>query len=120
MIACPTCAFEASDDSAFCSKCGTKLVPPQAMTEERKTVTTLICDLVGFTAMSEVADPEDVDRVLNDYIAVPPRSSSPTAAPSRNSSATPSSASSACRLCMRTTPNGPSGQACASSRRWRA
>ena len=30
MIACPGCGFEAPDDSAFCSKCGTKLASPAA------------------------------------------------------------------------------------------
>lgn len=34
---------------------------------ERKVVTALFCDLVGFTAMSESADPEDIDRILNGY-----------------------------------------------------
>jgi class 3 adenylate cyclase len=37
-------------------------LPP---TDERKVVTTLFCDLVGFTASSEAADPEDVDRMLS-------------------------------------------------------
>jgi class 3 adenylate cyclase/tetratricopeptide (TPR) repeat protein len=32
-------------------------------------VTTLFCDLVGFTAASEAADPEDVDRMLAGYFA---------------------------------------------------
>jgi class 3 adenylate cyclase/tetratricopeptide (TPR) repeat protein len=35
--------------------------------QERKVVTTVICDLVGFTSMSERADPEDVDRLLEEY-----------------------------------------------------
>ena len=30
-------------------------------------MTSLFCDLVGFTAASEAADPEDVDRVLAGY-----------------------------------------------------
>jgi class 3 adenylate cyclase/tetratricopeptide (TPR) repeat protein len=38
--------------------------------EERKVVTSLMCDLVGFTASSEAADPEDVDRVLATYFGV--------------------------------------------------
>ena len=38
--------------------------PLAAIAEERKIVTTLFCDLVGFTAMSEAADPEDVDALL--------------------------------------------------------
>jgi class 3 adenylate cyclase len=38
-----------------------------SMTEERKVVTALFCDLVGFTATSDGADPEDVDRMLTSY-----------------------------------------------------
>jgi len=38
--------------------------------EERKIVTALFCDLVGFTALSESADPEDVDRMLTGYFAM--------------------------------------------------
>ncbi len=45
------------------------MAPAAAISEERKTVTTLFCDLVAFTAMSEAADPEDVDRILSDYFA---------------------------------------------------
>ena len=33
-------------------------------------ITSLFCDLVGFTAASEAADPEDVDLVLAEYFAV--------------------------------------------------
>ncbi len=33
-------------------------------------MTSLICDLVGFTASSEAADPEDVDRMLAAYFGV--------------------------------------------------
>jgi class 3 adenylate cyclase/tetratricopeptide (TPR) repeat protein len=69
VIACPQCGFEAPDDFAFCPKCATALVPACAAPEERKTVTTLFCDLVAFTAMSEAADPEDVDAVLRRYHA---------------------------------------------------
>jgi class 3 adenylate cyclase/tetratricopeptide (TPR) repeat protein len=67
MIACPGCGFEASDEFAFCPKCATKLATPPSIAEERKTVTTLFCDLVDFTAMSEAADPEDVDALLGRY-----------------------------------------------------
>ncbi|HET6496246.1 MAG TPA: AAA family ATPase, partial [Thermoleophilia bacterium] len=35
--------------------------------QERRVVTTLVCDLVGLTAISEPADPEDVDRLLEEY-----------------------------------------------------
>ena len=67
MITCTSCGFEAPDDFAFCPKCATALTAPLAVAEERKVVTTLFCDLVGFTAMSERADPEDVDAVLRAY-----------------------------------------------------
>ena len=40
---------------------------PPRPADERRTVTTLFCDLVGFTAMSEAADPEDVDACLRAY-----------------------------------------------------
>ena len=69
MIACPSCGVRAPDDSAFCSKCGAKLGAPPPAAQERKTVTTLFCDLVAFTAMSEAADPEDVDALLGEYFA---------------------------------------------------
>ncbi len=49
--------------------CATSLAAPSATAEERKTVTTLFCDLVGFTAMSEAADPEEVDALLRAYFA---------------------------------------------------
>jgi class 3 adenylate cyclase len=69
MIACPSCGFEAPDDFAFCPKCAASLASPPLIAEERKVVSTLICDLVSFTAMTEAADPEDVDRILNSYAA---------------------------------------------------
>ncbi len=37
------------------------------MADERKVVTTLFCDLVGFAALCERADPEDVDAGLRRY-----------------------------------------------------
>ena len=64
MIACPSCATELPEASRFCLSCGARLAAPAAAAEERKTVTTLFCDLVAFTAMSEAADPEDVDALL--------------------------------------------------------
>jgi class 3 adenylate cyclase/tetratricopeptide (TPR) repeat protein len=69
MIACPSCATELPEASRFCLSCGARLAAPAAAAEERKTVTTLFCDLVAFTAMSEAADPEDVDAVLRHYHA---------------------------------------------------
>jgi len=48
--------------------CGASLVPePIAAREERKVVTVLFCDLVGFTAKAEQLDPEDVRAILGPY-----------------------------------------------------
>ena len=49
---CAACGFETSDDFAFCPKCATALTASLAVPEERKVVTTLFCDLVGFTALA--------------------------------------------------------------------
>ena len=69
MIACPSCGAENPDRAKFCMECAAPLAAPSPVCEERKVVTTLFCDLVAFTAMSESADPEDVDRILGDYFA---------------------------------------------------
>ena len=48
--------------------CGAPLVATQvAMREERKVVTVVFCDLVGFTARAERLDPEEVRGVLRPY-----------------------------------------------------
>ena len=52
----------------FCGACGASLTgPAQAPAEERRLVTVLFCDLVGFTARSDQADPEDVGALLRPY-----------------------------------------------------
>ncbi|HEX6474952.1 MAG TPA: hypothetical protein VF114_07705, partial [Candidatus Limnocylindria bacterium] len=79
MVACGGCATESPDGFRFCPVCGlplpdapaadlpaaawpAKTASDSAVIEERRVVTALFCDLVGFTAASETADPEDVDR----------------------------------------------------------
>jgi class 3 adenylate cyclase/tetratricopeptide (TPR) repeat protein len=65
---CPSCGRENADDARFCSWCATSLsTEPQR--EERKVVTCLFCDLVGFTARTEHMDPEDVRSLLQPYHA---------------------------------------------------
>ena len=58
-------------------------------TRERKIVTVLFCDLVGFTARAEHLDPEDVQAILARITLAFGRISNATAGPSRSSSATP-------------------------------
>jgi class 3 adenylate cyclase/tetratricopeptide (TPR) repeat protein len=71
MATCPACGHENRDGAKFCEECATPLgTPARPVAEERKVVTALFCDLVGFTATSEAADPEDVDRMLTAYAAM--------------------------------------------------
>ena len=68
---CHSCGHENPDGAKFCMECATSLgVPARRPAEERKVVTALFCDLIGFTATSENADPEDVDKMLADYFAM--------------------------------------------------
>src|SRR5690349_9900752 len=68
MLACPECGRENDDDARFCSGCGTQLEEAAAAPrEERKVVTVLFADLVGFTARSEQLDPEDVRATLSPF-----------------------------------------------------
>src|SRR2546421_1922844 len=54
----------------FCSECGAALIASApAARAERKIVTVLFADLVGFTARAERLDPEDVRAVLAPYHA---------------------------------------------------
>ncbi len=55
MAACPSCGEDNPTAQRFCGSCGTGLSTPgpDALPEERKLVTALFCDLVGFTATSE-------------------------------------------------------------------
>ncbi len=69
MTACPSCGHEAPDGAAVCPHCGAQLISPRRA-EERRTVTTLFCDLVGFTALSERNDAELVDAFLHRFYAV--------------------------------------------------
>ena len=68
MIICTQCGQENPETNKFCGECGTLAVESvRPVAEERKVVTALFCDLVGFTAVSESADPEDVNVMLDRY-----------------------------------------------------
>ena len=67
-MTCPSCARELPGEFPFCPFCGASLAV-QAGREERKTVTVLFADLVGFTARAEQLDPEDVRALLAPYHA---------------------------------------------------
>ena len=65
---CPNCGQESPDTFLFCGRCGTPFAAEPAR-EERKVVTVLFTDLVGFTGRSERLDPEDVRATLSPYYA---------------------------------------------------
>jgi class 3 adenylate cyclase/tetratricopeptide (TPR) repeat protein len=70
MPACPNCREDNPERARFCWSCGEALEEaPATAGEERKVVSVLFVDLVGFTTSSEQADPEDVRARLRTYHA---------------------------------------------------
>jgi predicted ATPase/class 3 adenylate cyclase len=64
---CPQCGQENRAEARFCDACGAALAPLVVKREERKVVSVLFADLVGFTATAEVLDPEDVRGLQEPY-----------------------------------------------------
>jgi class 3 adenylate cyclase len=69
MGVCPSCQRELPGQFPFCPFCGESTAPQTAAREERKVVSVLFVDLVGFTARAERLDPEDVRSLLGPYHA---------------------------------------------------
>jgi len=66
--ACPSCGHSNEAAARFCSACGVALAETKPSgREERKVVTVLFADLVGFTGRAEQLDPEDVGAILRPY-----------------------------------------------------
>ncbi|HEX5951115.1 MAG TPA: adenylate/guanylate cyclase domain-containing protein [Actinomycetota bacterium] len=64
MDRCPSCGAQAPAGARFCPFCGHPLEAQPTAVEERRVVSILFVDLVGFTERSDHADPEDVRRTL--------------------------------------------------------
>jgi len=72
---CPGCGAENPPGHRFCPACGTPLSDAAARTSptvsqsvsERRLVSVLFADLVGFTTLSEHRDPEEVRELLSNY-----------------------------------------------------
>ena len=65
---CATCGQENPDGARFCLACGAALgVDEAAPQEERRFISVLFVDLVGFTSRAERLDPEDVRAILTPY-----------------------------------------------------
>jgi predicted ATPase/class 3 adenylate cyclase len=75
---CPSCGAAVAPGLKFCGECGKPLVaaaaaaaaPTSAPAAERRLVTVMFADLVGFTAASESRDPEEVRELLGRYFEV--------------------------------------------------
>ena len=68
MPTCLSCGQENPDGFRFCGFCAAPLTAePSPRREERKVVTVLFADLVGFTARAERLDPEEVRALLAPY-----------------------------------------------------
>jgi class 3 adenylate cyclase/tetratricopeptide (TPR) repeat protein len=69
-MSCPVCSAPVTAGARFCSTCGTQLAndpaAPNAVSE-RRLVTVLFADLVGFTTISEARDPESTRELLSSY-----------------------------------------------------
>ena len=81
-LTCPNCSAVNPPDNKFCGECGTGLIggsapapaPPvtgpvssSPTKAERRIVSVLFADLVGFTPLSESRDPEEVRALLTRY-----------------------------------------------------
>ena len=78
-VACPSCGTANEPDDLFCGNCGASLggqapaaepqrpAPAAGPESERRHVSVLFADLVGFTALSEQRDPEEVRELLSRY-----------------------------------------------------
>ena len=70
VITCTKCQHRNPPDSRFCGRCGTTLVAQTDRREERKIISVLFVDLVGFTSRAERMDVEDVRAMLAPFYAL--------------------------------------------------
>jgi class 3 adenylate cyclase len=68
-LVCSSCGTENPAGYKFCGQCGAALVSARVKSafEERRVITVLFADLVGFTSHAEQMDPEDLRGVLEPY-----------------------------------------------------
>jgi class 3 adenylate cyclase len=71
-LECPACGFGNEAEERFCGGCGAHLGESALSPHEgeRKQVTVLFADVVGFTALSERRDPETVHEIMDGCFAL--------------------------------------------------
>src|SRR3954471_5176516 len=67
MELCITCGAENPAIARFCLLCGSSLASEELLAVERRIVTVIFVDLVGFTSRAQRPDPEDVRALLTPY-----------------------------------------------------
>ncbi len=67
MPSCVACGQDNPAIARFCLACGAPLAEEAPHREERRIVSVVFVDLVGFTSRSEQLDPEDVRAILTPY-----------------------------------------------------
>ena len=67
MAICTGCGQANPEEAKFCNACGSVLTTRGRSGGERRIVSVLFVDLVGFTSRSEKLDPEDVRDILTPY-----------------------------------------------------
>ena len=67
MPTCRACGQDNPEIARFCLACGAALAEETPHREERRIVSVVFVDLVGFTSRSERLDPEDVRAILTPY-----------------------------------------------------
>ena len=66
-MTCSSCGQENPDVARFCLACGAPISAAAEPRKERRIVSVIFVDLVGFTGTAEKLDPEDVQAVLEPY-----------------------------------------------------
>src|SRR3954454_5319516 len=67
MRSCPSCGQENPLAARFCHSCGAPITEGSRGVDERRIVSIIFVDLVGFTGRAELLDPEDVRALLTPY-----------------------------------------------------